>query len=225
MGAIDRLRGSFVAGLILVTPLVVTVYVVQILVNWSLAVLNPIVEGTRLAAYTPDVAGLPQALAAVLIVATITALGVVAQYSVGRRLFGNAGRIVNVVPLINTVYSSVRQVANSLVDRNDAYESVVLVEYPREGIYAVGLVTGESPEPVEEIAGERAYNVYLPNSPNPTGGRLALVPEDRLHETDMSVRRGMRLLVTTGTSERNGGVAGLPDDPISDRDDAPARLD
>jgi len=108
---------------------------------------------------------------------------------------------VNVIPLVSTIYSSVRQVADALVERRTAYDSVVLVEYPREGVFSIGLVTGESPTPVADFAGQDVYNVFLPNSPNPTGGRLVLLPEDQVHEIDMSVRRGMRLVVTTGMGE------------------------
>jgi len=191
-------KSSFVAGLILITPLVVTLYVLRLLVNWSLQFVNPIVQGTRLTQYTANIEVVAQLLAVVLILATITVLGYVAQRNVGRRTFGNLGRVVNLVPLVSTIYASVRQVANSLVERRTGYEGVALVEYPREGVYAIGLVTGESPDAVEEFVDDQVYNVYLPNSPNPTGGRLVLLPDDQVHEIDMSVRHGMRLVVTTG---------------------------
>nr|WP_245800565.1 hypothetical protein [Natrinema saccharevitans] len=70
----------------------------------------------------------------------------------------------------------------------------------------IGLVTGEGPREAEAIAGGDVYNVFLPNSPNPTAGRLVLLPEDQVHETDMSVRRGMRLIVTTGMGDDRGSV-------------------
>jgi uncharacterized membrane protein len=192
------LRRSFVAGLVLITPLVITLYVLRLLVAWSLQFVNPVVAGTRLTNYTGDIEIVAQVLAVVLIVGAITLLGLLARWNVGRQVFGNVGRIVNVVPLVNVIYAGVRQVADSLVERSTDYESVVLVEYPREGVYSIGLVTGESPAPVEEFAGRSVYNVFLPNSPNPTAGRLVLLPEEQVHEIDMSVRHGMRLIVTTG---------------------------
>lgn len=195
------IKSSFVAGLILVAPLAVTLYVMRFLVNWAVRFVDPIVDAAGLARYTANVEVVAQLLAVVLIVGTIVALGFVAQRSVGRHLFGNVGRLVNVVPLVSTIYSSVRQVANALVERQTAYESVVLVEYPREGVYMIGLVTGESPQSVADFAGQDVYNVFLPNSPNPTGGKLILLPDDQVHEIDMSVRRGMRLIVTTGMGD------------------------
>lgn len=192
------IKNSFVAGLLLITPLVVTAYVLKLLVNWSFQFVNPVVQSTRLTQYTANIEAVAQLVAAVLIVTSITLLGYLAQKNVGKQLFGNIGRIVNVIPLVSTIYGSVRQVANSIVDRDTAYEGVVLVEYPREGLYSIGLVTGESPPAVEALADQAVYNVFLPNSPNPTGGRLVLLPEDQVHELDMSVRRGMRLVITTG---------------------------
>jgi len=198
MGPISRLKESFVAGLILVAPLAVTLYILRILVSWSLQFINPVVAELGLIETTANVELAAQVLAVVLIFGVISALGLLAQWSVGKHLFGNLGRTVNVVPLVSTIYGSVRQVATSLVESGSQFERTVLVEYPREGVYSIGLVTGEGRAGIDEVAGERAYPVFLPNSPNPTAGRLVMVPESQIHETDMSVREGMRMVVTTG---------------------------
>lgn len=208
-----RLKNNFIAGIVLIAPLVVTLFVLRILVNWSLQVIDPVVEGTRLATYTANNRLLAQVMAFVLILVTVTLLGYLARRSIGRHVFGNIGRIVNVIPLVNTVYGSVKQVANALVERTGAYESVALVEYPREDMYSIGFVTGSSPAAVEGYAEKPVYNVFLPNSPNPTGGRLILLPEDQVHEVDMSVRRGMRLLVTTGVGVDEATSSLPPLDP------------
>lgn len=184
-------KSSFVAGLILLAPLVVTVFVLRILIGWSQQFIDPVVQGTRLTQLTGNNELVAQIIAVILIVVAITLLGYLAQRSIGRQVFGNMGRIVNVIPLISTIYLSVRQVANSMVERKTAYDGVALVEYPREDVYYLGLITGESPTVVEDFTGEEMYNVFLPNSPNPTGGRLLLLPDHQVHEIDMSVRRGM----------------------------------
>lgn len=192
------LKQSFIAGLILLAPLVVTVYVVRILAIWSQALVNPVVRRTRLIEYTGNIELVAQLLAVLLIVGAVVGVGFAARWSVGRRLFGRVGRIVNIIPLVNIIYASVRQVANALVERETGYERVVLVEYPRNDHYAIGFVTGESPSVVESVTGEPALNVYLPNSPNPTGGRLVVLPTSRVEELDLSVRRALQLVVTTG---------------------------
>lgn len=198
MHVTTAVKQSFLAGLILLAPLVVTVYVLRTVAIWSLVVVDPVVQGTRLTAYTANDLLVAQVVAAILIVSAVTALGFAARWSIGRRLFGRVGRVVNIVPLVNVVYATVRQVATALVERDTGYERVVLVEYPREGTYAIGFVTGESPRAVEPVTGERALNVFLPNSPNPTAGRLVVLPASQVHEIDLPARRALQLIVTTG---------------------------
>jgi uncharacterized membrane protein len=211
MTTTNRLRQNFLTGIVLLTPLAVTVYVLQLLVGWSLPLIDPLVQGTRLTNYTANVPFLAELLAVLGILAAITVVGALAQWSVGQRLFGTAGRIVYLVPLVNTIYGSVRQVANSLVEGSTRYERVVLVEYPRMGCYTIGLVTGEAPA-AAKTGEEPFYTVFLPNSPNPTAGRLVILPESDLEETDMSVRRGLRLVITTGMSGPEGTAAGVAED-------------
>ena len=192
----------------LVAPLVVTVFALRILFGWVSAAIDPIVTGTRLASYTANIEILAQVLAVVAVVAIVALLallGYIARWSVGDRAFGGLGRLVNFLSSVRTVYSSTRQVANALVERNNRYESVALVEY-REGYSVLGFVTGDVPGPVQATLDEPAYTVLVPNSPNPTGGRLLLIPESRVQEIDMSVRRGIRTLVTTGIAAEETGL-------------------
>jgi uncharacterized membrane protein len=198
MSLLARLRTSFVTGVLLVAPLAVTVFVLQFVFTRLTGVLNPVVQATRLTNYTGNIEVVAQLLAAVLLALLIAVVGDLASRSLGQRMFGSFERGVKLVPLVRTVYFGVRQVSESLVERSAGFESVVLVEAPREGLYSIGFVTNESPTAVHEGVREDLYNVFLPNSPNPTAGRLLLVPEGDIHEIDMSARRGLRLLVTTG---------------------------
>lgn len=217
MPLIGRLKSSFIAGLVLITPLVVTVYVLRILVNWLFQFINPVVKETRMVQYTGNIELAAQLLAVISLLAGITILGALARQQSGRHIFGNLGRVVSLIPIVNTIYGSVRQVADSVVDRESAYRSLVLVEYPRHDVYSIGLVTGMSPSSIEDFAGEqKVYNVFLPNSPNPTGGRLVFLPENQVHEIDMSVREGLRLTLTTGIgSDANGSPTGEITDGIT----------
>jgi len=201
MSVSNLVKNSFIAGLALLAPLIVTVLTVQFVLWWLVRVIDPILQGTRLVQYTANIEIVAQILAVVLLVGGIVAVGYLAQRSLGDWLFGGLDRAVNVVPLVRVIYSIVRQVVNALMEGDSRYERVVLVEYPRGGTYSVGFVTGDSPGAVEPVTGGPAYNVFLPNSPNPTAGRLVLVPPEDVHEIDMSVRRGIGLLVTTGITE------------------------
>lgn len=150
----STLRSSLVAGVALIAPLVVTVFTLQFLVEWVAKSIDPIVQETRLAAYTGNVEIAAQLLAVAVIVGLIAVLGYVAQRSFGERLFGLVDRGVGVGPLARVIYASVRQVSDALLARSNRFESTVLVEYPWEGIYSIGFVTGESPDPVGTAAGQ-----------------------------------------------------------------------
>ena len=197
----SELKGSFLAGLLLVAPLAVTIIVLQFVLAQLSGVLNPVVEGTRLTNFTGGVEPAAQLVAAVLLAIGITVLGFLAQRTRASTVFEVFDRVVGLVPLVSVVYSGVRQVSNTLVERDSRYRSVVLVEYPRLGVYSLGFLTGDAPEEVEGLAGGEAYTVIVPHSPNPTAGHLIFVDADRVHETDMSVRKAIRLVVTTGIAE------------------------
>lgn len=205
MTAWQRLRDSFIAGLILVAPLVITLYVLQVLSGIAFEFIDPVVRETNLESYTANVELAARAIAAVLILILVTLLGFIAQRRVGQQLFGGLGRTITLVPIVRTIYSTVRQISTSVSSKESSYDSLVLVEYPRRGAYAIGLVTSESPQAVSDVEGSTVHNVFLPSSPNPASGRLLLVPEEQLYEVDLSVRQGMGLLMTTGAGTKQAG--------------------
>ena len=208
MVRMQTLRRSFIAGMFFVAPLVVTIVALRLLIGWLSGFVNPIVETTTLSQYTADIALIAQAITLVGLLMTVTVLGYLAQRSIGSWLFDRVDRAFGIVPLVSVIYTSVRQMTNALRNRENHYENVVLVEYPRDGVYVIGFVTAESPDSVQAITGE-AYNVFVPTSPNVTGGRLLLVPKDDVYDLDISVRRGLRLLMTTGMAEEQTGIERL----------------
>lgn len=197
----ETLKKSFIAGFALLAPLLVTIVALQFVLGWLRGFLGPIIDETRYVAYIGDVEIAAELLAIAIVIVAIAVVGYLAQRRLGSWVFGTLDRIVGVIPMVSVIYSSVRQVSNALMRQRSRYESVALVEYPRKGLYAMGFVTAESPSTVISSVGEDTLNVYLPNSPNPTSGKLLMVPESQVRELDMSVSRGIRLLVTTGIAE------------------------
>ena len=196
------LRDSFVGGLIILGPLVVTLFVFKFAFDWVVGAIDPLVSGTRLVDYTANIELAAQLLAIVGILAFVTLVGLLAQLSVGRRTFGGIGRLVTFIPLFRAVYGGIRGVASSLSDRSTRFEDVVCVEYPRMGVYSIGFVTGDAPDRLQEKEGQDTFFVYTPSAPNPTGGGLILVPQENIYESGLSVKEGLRLIMTTGmTSE------------------------
>lgn len=206
MTAWERVRNSFIAGIILIMPLVITLYVLEILVGFVVEYIDPVVQETDLATYTGNVEVVAQIVAAILILLVITLLGFFAQKPLGQRVFGSFGRTITVVPIVRNIYKTVRQISTSFSSSDASYDSLVVIEYPREGIYSIGLITSESPEAISEVAGTRLRNVFLPSSPNPAGGRLTFVPEDQVYDVDLSVREGLGLIMTTGAGSKTEGL-------------------
>jgi len=196
------LKDSFIGGLIILGPLLVTLFVFKFAFDWIVGAIDPIVSGGRLATYTANIEVAAQLLAIVAVLVLITVVGLVAQLSVGRRTFGGIGRMVSFIPLFRAVYGGIRGVASSLTDRSTRFEDVVFIEYPRMGVYSIGFVTGDAPEKLQEREGQDTFFVYTPSAPNPTGGGLILAPQERIYESGLSVKEGLRLIMTTGmTSE------------------------
>jgi uncharacterized membrane protein len=216
MAPSTTLKKSLIAGIALIAPLLVTVLAVQLVFGWLSGFLVPIVERTGLRALL-GVDVVAELAALVILVAGLTLLGYVAQRSAGAYVFGVVDRVVGLVPILNVVYNGVRQVSDALTRQESRFESVVLVEYPREGIYSFGFVTAEtSPEAAPEGG---SLNVYIPGSPNPTQGQLRFIPEEQVQPVDIKVSRAIRLLVTTGIAERREEMEQLHEEVREDLGD------
>ena len=194
-----KLRNSFISGLVIVAPFIVTVFVLKILFDWSLILINPIVSGTGLSSLTGNIELLAQIIAGIIVVLGISMIGAMSRTSKGRDLIGDVGRIPEMIPVFRTVYSTVRQVSRSITGGNSKFKRAVKLEYPKDGFQSIGFVTGEVPE---EICGdEKHFYVYIPHSPNPTVGELKMVPGSEITEIDMSVRRALKTVMTSEISE------------------------
>lgn len=207
----QTVRRSFVAGLLFVAPLVVTIVALRLLLGWISGFVDPIVAATALSRFTADITIVAQFITAMALIGLIVLLGYLAQRSIGQWIFNWFDRVFGVVPVVRVIYTSVRQMTNALHNRENRYENVVIVEYPRTGVYSIGFVTASSPDAVQSIAGE-TYNVFMPHSPNVTGGQLLMVPETDVYDLDISVRRAIRLLMTTGMAEEQSDIERLAEE-------------
>ncbi|MFB6203912.1 MAG: DUF502 domain-containing protein [Candidatus Nanohaloarchaea archaeon] len=196
MGTADRLKDYFVSGLLLLAPLVLTVFVLKLMFDWSLFVIDPVVAATGLTRYTSNDRLAAQFLGLLLVFVAVTFSGFLTRTRSGRKFLNVFGNLVNLIPLVRGIYSTIKQVSTAFSDRESSFRSTVLVQYPREDTYKIGFVTGEAPDRID--GGEDLRSVFLPASPNPTTGELLLVPENQIKESGMSVGEGLRYLMTTG---------------------------
>jgi uncharacterized membrane protein len=118
---------------------------------------------------------------------------------VGKRALAITEAVIKRVPLLNKTYGFVKEVSHTLLGQEKTvFQRVVLVEYPRSGVYTIGFVTSEAGGEVQEKTQETVVNVFLPTTPNPTSGWLALVPREQVQDLDMSVAEGMKLIISGG---------------------------
>lgn len=139
------------------------------------------------------------ALALALAAALITAIGLLAQYYIGRRMLEWLDIAMMNVPVVNKFYGAIKQVNDAFSGNKNSFKTVVLVEFPREGMYSVGFITSEQNAEAQRKTKEKVVSVFIPTTPNPTSGFLVLVPEDKVTKLDMSVAEGIKYIVSLGS--------------------------
>ena len=138
-------------------------------------------------------------LALALAAALITGVGLLAQYYIGRRVLEWLDTAMMNVPVVNKFYGAIKQVNEAFAGNKNSFKTVVLVEFPREGMYSVGFITSEQHAEVQQKTKEKVLCVFVPTTPNPTSGFLVLVPEDKVTKLEMSVAEGIKYIVSLGS--------------------------
>jgi uncharacterized membrane protein len=203
-----RWRASFLTGLLIVLPGVITLAVVKWFFGTvasftdTLLFFLPYFLEPKLI-YENGESG-PMfwhwsLLAFLVAVGSVTAIGVLARYYIGKRLIAWADNLMLRVPVLNKIYGTIKQVDGAFTSgKKSSFKTVVLVEYPREGIYSVGFITSEQAEEVEQKTGKKCVCIFIPTTPIPTGGFLIIVPEDQVIKLDMSVADGFKYIISIG---------------------------
>ncbi len=139
-------------------------------------------------------------VALALAVCLITIVGVLARNYFGKRMIQWVDTTMLRVPLLNKVYSATKQVNEAFSSSNkNAFRTVVLVEFPRPGVHSIGFITSEQNPEAQAKLQEKVVCVFVPTTPNPTGGFLLLVPEDKVTKLEMSVADGIKYVVSLGS--------------------------
>ena len=204
-----ELRKNFFAGVLVILPTVVTVFVLYWIFNRLIGPLVQKVLRPLVLLLIPhnlewllEIGGgfLWNILSVVVFVVIIVLLGVVARNIIGKKLIGLGERILGKLPIISKIYTSAHQIANAFLgEKKSGFKEVVIFEYPRAGIYTIGFVSGEARGEVQEKTHEKVINVFVPTTPNPTSGLLVLVPRKDTIPVDMTVADALKLLISGGT--------------------------
>lgn len=204
------LGGYFVAGLLVITPISVTAWVVA----WVVERLDNAILPHLLRLVGLDAAPRIPFVGAVFTILVILLLGVIARHFFGLELLRIGERLVARVPVARSIYGGVKQLLETifLTTGSQRFRRVVLIEYPRKGIYSLAFTTGPAQGIVQDETPELVICCFVPTTPNPTSGFFLLVPEREMQTLDLSVEDAFKLIMSAGlvTPERKPGPVAKP---------------
>ena len=208
-GWIASMRSNFLTGLIIITPIALTIWLIWSVVGWIDARVWAIVPD----AYQPhryiqtlyniqisEQYDIPGIGLVVFLVFTIF-VGWMGKGFVGRSLIRWAERMVNRMPVVRSVYSGAKQIAETVLNKkNNSFDKACLIEYPRKGIWAIGFVSTKARGEIANLSqeGEELISIFVPTTPNPTSGFLLFFPSTDIRELDMSVEDAAKLVISAG---------------------------
>ena len=189
-----KLRNYFFTGVIVLVPIGFTLYLSKFLINFSTKLVP---SGLNPNTY------LPYAIPGIEIILTvifITFVGSLSLSFLGKKFLQIIDDLFKKIPILRTIYSAIGQMTDSFRNQEGNKKSVVLVEYPRKGSWAVGFATKENTGEIKSKTNQNLVNVFVPTTPNPTSGFLLMIPKEDLIYLDMSFEEASKFIVSAGTS-------------------------
>ena len=194
---VARLRGYFLAGVLVTAPISITLYVTWVFLLWVDSLITPHIP----AAYNPNTY-LPFSMPGIGLIVAVTffiLVGWFAKNFLGRMVINLSEYVMHRLPVIRTIYAALKQIFETVMtSQSQAFREVVMFEYPRKDMWALGFVTGISRGEVQRLTENEVVNVFLPTTPNPTSGFLLFIPRKDLVVMKMSVEEGIKMIVSGG---------------------------
>ena len=192
----SSIRKYLIAGLLVWLPLAATVFVIRVLVNLldkTILLIPPEWRPESVLGFS--IPGFGVIVGILLLLIT----GMFAANLFGRRLVAIWEAILGRIPLVRTIYTSVKQVLETLfTSNNKSFRKVVLVEYPRKGIWSMGFQTNQGLGVASKVSGQELVSVFVPTTPNPTSGFIMMFPKNDVYELDLSVEDGFKYVISMG---------------------------
>ena len=193
----SRLRNNFIAGIVVLIPIGITLYLTLFIIRVSENIIPRELNPNN---YLPfNVPGVEIIIALFF----ITLIGWLSLSFLGKKFFEFLNNILKKIPILRTIYSAIGQMTESFTKTDNKQKSVVLLEYPRKGIWAVGFATKENQGIIKDKVNEHVINVFVPTTPNPTSGFLLMVPKKELIYLDVSFEQASKFIVSAGTANLN----------------------
>tara|TARA_B100001564_G_scaffold358773_1_gene378355 strand:+ start:990 stop:1604 length:615 start_codon:yes stop_codon:yes gene_type:complete len=195
ISVLSRLRNYFLAGVVVLLPIGFTLYLTIFLIKISSKILPREINPNN---YLPfSIPGLEILLSVFIIII----VGGISLSFFGKRIVSLINDIFKKIPILRTIYSAIGQMTQSFTSSGKDKKTVVLVEYPKKGSWAVGFATKENEGEISEKVKRKMINVFVPTTPNPTSGFLLMYPKDEVIYLDMSFEEASKFIVSAGTSE------------------------
>jgi len=190
----SKLRNNFIAGIVVLIPIGITLYLTIFLIRVSGNIIPKEINPNN---YLPfNIPGVEILMA--LLIITIT--GWLSLSFLGKKFFEYFNNILKKIPILRTIYSAIGQMTESFAKPDNNQKSVVLLEYPRKGVWAVGFATKENEGMIKNEIKEEIINVFVPTTPNPTSGFLLMVPKKDLIYLDVTFEQASKFIVSAGTT-------------------------
>ena len=191
----SKLRNAFIAGIVVLVPIGFTLYLTLFLIKISSKLIPTEINPNN---YLPfSIPGLEILLSVIF----ITIVGGISLSFFGKKVLSLINDLFKRIPILRTIYSAIGQMTESFTNKSDNKKSVVLVEYPKKGSWAVGFATKENKGEISKKTNKELINVFVPTTPNPTSGFLLMFPKDEVIFLDMTFEEASKFIVSAGTSD------------------------
>ena len=198
------LKKYIIAGLLVWLPFAATVVIVKLLIDLldkTVLLLPPEWHPVALLGFSIPGFGIILALSILLLT------GMLAANLFGRRFVEIWERILNKIPLVRSIYSSIKQISNTIFDPSGkSFRKVVMLQYPRKGVWSIGFLTNDNVGDEVSAVDDRLVAVFIPTTPNPTSGFIVMVRNDEITELDMSVEEGFKFIISIGVIIPDGSA-------------------
>lgn len=200
-----KLKSYFLTGLLVLTPLVLTVFIIWKLFFAIDGLLQGFISNQIIARLGFQFGDHPiTGLGFISIILLILLTGFFARNYVGRKILSISDNLVSKIPIINRIYIALQQISQAfLSEKSEVFEKAVLIEYPRKGIYCIGFFTQDTKGEVQDRLNKDVVSVFIPTTPNPTSGFLLFVPKKDAEPLNMSVEEAMKLVISGGAIKAN----------------------
>ena len=188
------IRNNFIAGVVVLIPIGITLYLTLFFIKISSKILPKEINPNYYLPY--NIPGLEILIS----LAIITLIGWISLSFLGKKLFDLFETILNKIPILRTIYSAVGQLIETFTKTKSNKKNVVLIEYPRKGVWAVGFATRENTGEIKKKTGQELINVFVPTTPNPTSGFLLMFPKNEVIYLDLSFEEASKFIVSAGST-------------------------